>query len=322
MGESENEGSVEPARSAPAFQAVNRRSMAGDSDTPTRSSNLSSREVSRAPHADNGHVGLNGNGRATSKSAVSRLASPNLSSTGRTPVPEDSARSGTATRHASTSSQMSSNQPVVPTYGTRSRRQPRGSRPNYTEDMEMDFEAQQIQHNAIIQSRAESPLSELEAEPDVDLAETTVEQLKAAELRRKQDERNAKRKAARAAEKAEKTNGQASVNGDSTPVAESSSMSANNSLSLPRKRKAATVATQNITINSQPAPPVLATNVKKPTSTAIKAPTERETNMVTFEKCNARLNKSGVLVADDGETFAPNGEPSQRCYYYVGHKIL
>jgi hypothetical protein len=186
--------------------------------------------------------------------------------------------------------------------------------------MDMDFETQQTQHNAIVQSRAESPLSELEAEPDVDLTESTTEQLKAAELRRKQDERNAKRKAARAAEKAEKMNGQTSVNGDSTPVAESSSMSANNSLGLPRKRKAATVATQNITISSQPAPPVPPANVKKPTLTAIKTSTERETNMVTFEKCNARLNKSGLLVADDGQTFAPNGKFSQ--WYHVGHGDL
>ena len=298
MGDSENEGNGEPAAKASAFQAINRRSMAGDGDATSRSSNVPSREASRGLVAEENNASVNG--RAASKSALSRLASPNPSTTaGRTPVPEDSAQSGTVTRRASTSSQMSSNQPVAPSYGTRSRRQPRGSRPNYAEDVEMDFEVQQPQQNGS-HSRAES-LSEPEVEQDGDVVEATVEQLKLEEHERKKAERNAKRAAARAAARAEKLSGQPTMNGDSTPAAESSSST------YPRKRKAAAVATQNITAASQPAPPPT-TNGKKASATATKSSNERETNMVTFEKCNSRLNKYGDLVSDDGTVFAPNGK--------------
>ena len=301
MGDPENEGDGEPAPSASAFQAINRKSMAGDGEAPSRSSNVPSREASRGLAADDNHAGVNG--RATSKSALSRLASPNPSTTGRTPVPEDSAQSGTITRRASTSSQMSSNQPVAPSYGTRSRRQPRGSRPNYAEDVDMDFEMQQSQANGA-QSRAESLSEEPEVVQDGDVMEIAAEQLKLEEHERKKAERNAKRAAARAAAKAERLNGHAAINGESTPAAELSSSS------YPRKRKAAAVATQNITAASQPAPPPApaTTNGKKAPANAIKPSSERETNMVTFEKCNAHLNKKGELVADDGTVFAPNGK--------------
>jgi hypothetical protein len=296
MGESENEGG-ESAK-APSFQAINRKSMAGEGEGTSRSSNAPSREASRSFAAEDNHVGING--RAVSKPSLSRLASPNPSTAGRTPVSDDSAQSGTVTRRASTSSQMSSNHPAAPSYGTRSRNRPGAARPNYTEeDVEMDFEMQQPHENGS-HSRADSISGREAAEEDL-MDVIAPEKRKAA--------RNEKRVVSRVATNAAKTNGWTSTNtGETTPVADLSSVSASNTSTLPRKRKAAAVATQNITASSQPTPPA-AINGKKNGITVTKIAPERETNMVSFEKCNARLNKDGHLMSDDGVAFAPNGMP-------------
>jgi hypothetical protein len=316
MGKPENEGNADSANGSQGSHAVNRKSMAADSEAASRSSNAPSREASRGLVAEEQHVGVNG--RASSKSALSRLASPNPSTTGRTPLPEDSAQSGTVTRRASTSSQVSSNQPVAPSYGTRSRRQPRGSRPNYAEDVEMDFEVQQPQGNGT-HYRAES-LSEAELEPDGEAGEAMAQQQHMDDAHeKKKAERNAKRVAARAAARDAKLNGYNSVNGDATPAAESSSLSASNTSTLPRKRKAAAVATQNITASSQPAPPATIVNGKK--ASATKTSSEIETNMVTFDKCNSRLNKHGNLVADDGTVFSPDGKVSTTCLKHAADMV-
>lgn len=54
---------------------------------------------------------------------------------------------------------------------------------------------------------------------------------------------------------------------------------------------------------SSPAP----TGARKPTNAAPSA-TARETNVMTFGKSNACLNKRGELVADDGTRLCVNGE--------------
>jgi hypothetical protein len=308
MGESENEGGE--SAQAPFFQAINRKSMAGDGEGASRSSNAPSREASRGLNVEDNHTGVNG--RAASKSALSRIASPNPSTAGRTPVPDDSAQSGTVTRRASTSSQMSSNQPVAPSYGTRSRRRPGNSRINYAEDVEMDFEMQQQQQPQANGSNSHADsLSDIDNTPSDDITGVITQEFKAEDREKKKAERNAKRAAARAASKAEKAgqmNGWSSVNdGESTPAAETSSVSANYISTLPRKRKAAAVATQNITASSQPTPPAPVMNGKQTSIPAIKTAPERETNMVSFEKCNTRLNRKGHLVSDDGVVFTPNG---------------
>lgn len=275
-------------------EAVHRARVSGaDGEGAMSNGNGASHEPSRVSNPDEGQNGVSG--RGVSKS---RLASPNPSTAGRTPVPEDSAQSGTATRRGSISSQMSSSKPAVPSYGTRSRRQPRGSRPNYAEDVEMDFETQQPQENGI-HSPAES-FSEPEVEPPQDLMEGVSQQL--AEEDRKRLERNAKRQAARAKARQSKLDAIHAAHEDTTPTSESMSGG------ITKKRKAAAVAAVAIVQGSQPAPPPAVTT-KKPSSMASKS-SERETNMVSFDKCKSRLNKKGELVSDDGQVFAPNGKLS------------
>jgi hypothetical protein len=298
MGESENEGG-ESAKT-PSFQAINRRSMTGDGEAPSLGSNAPSREASRGLVAEENHTGVNG--RVLSKSSLSRLASPNLSTAGRTSIPDDSVRSGTATRRASTSSQMSSTRPVAPSYGTRSRKRPGASRPNYAEDAEMDFEMQHAQANGS-HNRANS-LSDPE---EIDEIEIFAQLIREEERQLKKEAKMEKRAIARAAAIAAKQDALNSLPTEqTTPAADLSSVSASNTSTLPRKRKAAAVATQNMTASSQPTPPA-AVNGKRNSVTANKTAPERETNMASFDKCNYRLNKDGNLVSDDGVVFAPNG---------------
>ncbi|KIW07856.1 uncharacterized protein PV09_01771 [Verruconis gallopava] len=317
MGESENE--VGQAAKTSAFQAINGKSMGGDVDAASRSSAATSREASRGLTVEeSGSL----NGRPHSKSTLSRLASPNPSTAGRTPANEDSAQSGAVTRRASTSSQVSSPQPLAPSYSTRSRKRPGAARPNYAEDAEaeMDFEMQQQQPRQNGSASRRDSSSEAE-ETGMNIAEAVTQQLKYEAHEKKKHDRNAKR-GPRAATKDAKVNGWNAVNnGESTPAADSSSVSAGNLSTLPRKRKAAAVATQNIAASSQ-STPQSAINGKKNATPATKS-SERETNMVFFEKCNSRLNKDGHLVSDDGVVYAPNdhvyliceppGEP-----YYLG----
>lgn len=71
-----------------------------------------------------------------------------------------------------------------------------------------------------------------------------------------------------------------------------------------RKRKAATIASQNIASGNPSGPTAPQMGSKKG---GIATLPSRETNMVTFENCNTTLNKDGHLVSDEGVVYAPNG---------------
>ncbi|KAE9966108.1 hypothetical protein EG328_009177 [Venturia inaequalis] len=132
MGGSEHESGATRRSSITAMVST-------DGERPARASKTASREASRGLVADeNSTVG-----RALTKTSLSRLASPAISAKANTPGVDESAHSEPMTRLPSTSSQASSKEPPAPvssSYGTRSRNRRGGDRPNYAEDTEMDFE--------------------------------------------------------------------------------------------------------------------------------------------------------------------------------------
>jgi len=174
-----------------------------------------------------------------------------------------------------------------PTYGTRSRNRPRGSRPNYAEDVEMDYDFAQPGPNgtsdkwqASIQRTSDTPPSgsSRQASPGA-----IAKKLPAA------------------------SNGWSTVNANpkDSPIPGTSTFSANPNAPPSKKRKATATSTNHTQVHSTAATPPTVTR-KVNMATAL-SPRERETNMYTFEKTGATL-QNGTLIADDGTVFSVNGE--------------
>lgn len=157
------------------------------------------------------------------------------------------------------------------TYGTRSRNRTSNARPNYAEDMEMDFEyssaATTTKKKASV---AQGPANPDEAKHADDLAQYVA------------------------------TNDHAPKQSNpSTPVP---------TVTVPKKRKAAGAVANHLPTPPTSAAPAAVASRKSGTSASTAM--ARETNLMTFTKHKHRLNKKGELVADDGTKLAVNGKPT------------
>ncbi len=163
------------------------------------------------------------------------------------------------------------------TYGTRSRHRMGNARPNYAEDQDMDFEMAST-------SSKKKPANDAIASAAI--THSTTESKRAQEFARFIAV-NSNGGPADSATK-ESTPG--------TPVA---------AASLSKKRKAPGASagyTQTPPASNSPAPNALG---KLPAPSLVA----RETNIMTFTKSKACLNKKGELPADDGAKLCVNGKP-------------
>lgn len=167
----------------------------------------------------------------------------------------------------------------VATYGTRSRNRTGNARPNYAEDQEMDFEMTSTTATKK-KLAADAGGATPQNSGDSKRARGDLQQLLTGS----------------GTATPTSTNG---VNGkESTPGAASNPS---------KKRKAAGPPT-----TLMQTPPV--SNSTAPSASrkvAASSATARETNVVTFSKHKACLNKKGELVADDGMKLSVNGKPGQ-----------
>jgi hypothetical protein len=212
------------------------------------------------------HVSANGN---MSSAAVSNA---------NTPAPDEPLQSVPMTATTSNSSHDSAKDAAqtITHYGTRSRNKPASARPNYAEDVEMEFD---------------NPSKALVSR-DAPSSPTAASRLSPAS--------QAKRGAS-------VSNGISSVNQNSTnsttspSIPGTSTFSANPNNSVSKKRKAATTATSTTTPASTPVHP------SSRRATAASTRDSALSNMFTFEKSNGKL-KNGKLIADDGTAFSVNGK--------------
>ena len=175
-------------------------------------------------------------------------------------------------------------------YGTRSRNRPGVPRPNYAEDVEMDFEvthqANGAEHSSMDLSSHSPPATDSRQSPAPGAKRGTPT-----------------------------TNGWNATNSNSSSIPGTSLFSANPNARMPhsRKRKAADVQGTISTHSQSPAPSAPA--VTRRANAAATAATQAspysyvsDNNMFSFERCRASLNKQGKLVADDGTLFSVDGK--------------
>ena len=200
--------------------------------------------------------------------------------------------------HPMTTTTSASSRQESPTqavgYGTRSRNRG-GNRPNYAEDVEMDFEKPQVLDT-------QSPALSSESVPEVASRESPAPPAVK------------KQSAASNGWSAMNTNTgsvSASVSGSGIPG--TSTFSANPNVTVPHARKRKAAHAQPATNGSspaQPAQPAQPAPSRRNASAAISTVStaaSRESNLYSFRKSHALLNKAGKLVADDGTTFAKDG---------------
>lgn len=208
----------------------------------------------------------------------------------KTTTPADPVQSQPMTTSTSATSHPSDKDSTPPpaAYGTRSRNKPGVPRPNYAEDVEMDFETAPHQPNGGDHSSMD--LSS-RSPPPIDSRQSPVP----------------------AAVKAAgpTANGWSAVNANAS-IPGTSLFSANPNARMPhgKKRKVAEVQGNGTAHSQSPAPSTQAVTRR---SNAVPASTTSATpvsNMFAFEKCRNLVNKQGKLVADDGTVFSPNGKCS------------
>jgi hypothetical protein len=303
MGDLENEGGE---ASRPSFQAIN---MApASTSTPAEGSNAQSRAASQS-RSRAVSIDMIANESVSSAAASAShlqnkaaapapagLDSPALSTAdrnSRTPAQEESAQSEPMTRAASVSSQHSSKDALSASagYGTRSRN--RGAaRPNYAEDVEMDFEqtSQAVNNNGAPLARAVSPM------------EPASDSTAAVDSRQSPIPSSGKRAVSA------NNNGWNALNKEPPFPGTSSFSATTNANTAPRKRKAAAVANQNLTATTTVATAAPASMSGRRSGVSLLPPSARETNMVSFDNCKTILSKVGSLVSDDGQVFSVNGK--------------
>lgn len=208
--------------------------------------------------------------------AVAQDAPPTAQNTSETTQPTDSTSQTDAPDAA-----MSAD---VATYGTRSRNRTGNARPNYAEDQDMDFE---MTSTAATKKKATTDAAGATPQNSGDpkRARGDLQQLLTGS----------------GAATPTSTNG---VNGGESTPGPASNPS--------KKRKAAgppATLTQTPPVANSSAPSA-SRKVAAPSATA------RETNMVTFTKHKACVNKKGELIADDGMKLSVNGKPDQGLFLH------
>lgn len=206
---------------------------------------------------------------------------------GNTTTPAEPAQSHPMTAITSTSSHLSNKDSTPPpaAYGTRSRNRPGAPRPNYAEDVEMDFET--------------APQANGGDHSSMDLSSHSPP---AIDSRQSPGPGGIKRGTPA-------TNGWNALNSNPS-IPGTSLFSANPSARMPhgKKRKAAEVQGNDTGHSQNPAPSSQAMT-RRANAAAVNASNSivPENNMFSFDKCRAVLNKQGKLVADDGTVFSVNG---------------
>jgi hypothetical protein len=209
-------------------------------------------------------------------------AQPSTSSASAAPLEPSSAMPSTATTTAHTTPKDAASSIAAP-YGTRSRNRPAGSRPNYAEDVEMDFEMAPTSPK-LASARHADPVSRSSDSPVL-----------------KETGQNTGKKSMGNANP-----GWAAVNAsDSTSQIPGTSTFA----AGPNGNTAGTVSKRRKAQATQPMSNGTHSSVATAPQTAHRRPHySRETNMMTFERSQALLNKHGYLEADDGAVLKPNGK--------------
>jgi hypothetical protein len=205
-------------------------------------------------------------------------------------------------------------------YGTRSRNRTGASRPNYAEDKDLDKE---IFEGSTAKREREDDFKKSARQPQAASANSSqagAAQTTAAPRTSNGSSRNplptegSQHHGAGANSKEHNsTTPSAAVNAvNSTAATSSTPDAAASSVQPTRKRKAAT-ASQATTPAANQAQP----SSNGPTATALQKKTPAvsrdgrgysETNMLTFENCNALPNKDGKMIADDGTVLGVNGK--------------
>jgi hypothetical protein len=207
---------------------------------------------------------------------LSGLITPRISSDNTPNVDEPAASMPhTSADDSSHHSSPGASGPSSTHYGTRSRNRPAASRPNYAEDFEMDFEKPIHRQRA---SSSHSPPAQADHSP------TAAGSSKGG------------------AWHAVNSSGSSNANGNGVPssIPGTSTFSANPSVSVPKKRRAAQ--------NASGSQGGLALAVHSSSRRTTQSTKESRSNMFSFERCQNKL-KNGKLVADDGTQFAVNGRP-------------
>jgi hypothetical protein len=215
--------------------------------------------------------------------ATQKLSTPNPSgasadaSVSNTPNPEEVAQSVpmTATTSSSSHQDTSSKPPVH--YGTRSRNKPASARPNYAEDVEMDFEQQQPLQTRNRAASSPSPT-------------TTSRQSPTPSTLQKRTSSN--------------PNGWVVVNTNSS-IPGTSTFSASPNNNVLKKRKPLPSNSGNM--NGNFAQSAQASAMTRRANAAALSKENRLSNLYSFSKCQGKL-KNGKLIADDGTVFCVNGK--------------
>ena len=213
------------------------------------------------------------------------------------------------TTTVSNSSYMSQTQTATATttgpspYGTRSRHKPDSSRPNYAEDVEMDFEVP-IPHNT--NNTHDNAATANTTSRKVSIASESKASHRAAENDSTASLRGSSRRSLGGRATSPSTS--LTVKGAATPITGTLNAGGPQPSINSKKRKASSgndMTGSNGYGNSQSASPhATATMTRR--SSAIVTASRRETNMMTFEKSKAML-KNGKLEADNGMSLSING---------------
>ncbi|KAL1383610.1 hypothetical protein HDK64DRAFT_340969 [Phyllosticta capitalensis] len=291
-------GAVSPSDSAQP-RAHQANTMPGDMSPSHDNPQSSDSSHHTASHSSNSHLVAERDAQQT----------PPVSTTVTT-QPVAPSQSESATMAASESSQPPAKDGTPASasgYGTRSRNLRGTARPNYAEDVEMDFEmpaaaaAANGSNGTSSERTTRSPASGLDAAPS--------------------PAPSAKRAAAA-------TNGtpvSGAASRDSSTIPGTSTFNANPNATPAtaqgKKRKAGGSNAANSNVAPASAAPSATAPRRK--DAVVAANMRRETNMMTFEKCGNRLNDKQQLEADDGTILAvddhvylvcePPGEPYYLC---------
>ena len=168
------------------------------------------------------------------------------------------------------------------TYGTRSRRGGK-ERLNYAEDQDADFDFTSAATTTSYKKGASATAANAQSTPDSKRAKESAQPVT--------------------------TNGTHSSANNQTN-AKDPAPGATSTATNPKKRKAAGTATPTNLASTPPVTAALAAaNMRKQLPSSLA----RETNMLSFSRSKACLNKKGELVADDGTKLNINGKRLARC---------
>ncbi|KAF2146814.1 uncharacterized protein K452DRAFT_241929 [Aplosporella prunicola CBS 121167] len=259
-----------------------------------------------APTTNGNTPGLESQQRSASHSSTSHLsgernAQPPQAATSSTPLPpaisQPMAASTSTSSHASAKDDAP---PAASGYGTRSRNRPGTTRPNYAEDVEMDFEAPAANGNNSSPSErtTRSPAGGLDGQSPAPTTKKPVAGTNGTTA-------------------SSAVSRDSSIPGTSTF---SANPNANTSATQGKKRKAGGAHATKDHVATAVATPAAAT---RRNNTSMSSHVDRESNMMFFEQSGSILTKDGKLVADDGTALSvddhvylvcePPGEPYYLC---------